>query len=94
MPGTAAGTVRRRHRTVASATASTGAWRAEAVPGSTMFGFSNSPSSATLCSHSAWNTVGSVASVTSKQRSMECPPSIRISGSTTGTISASWHSAA
>src|SRR5206468_3979515 len=94
IPGTAAGTVRRRHRTVACATSSTGARRPDTAPGNTMLGFRSMPSSATLCSHRAWKTVCSVASVTSKHRSIECPPSIRTSGSTIGTISASWHNAA
>ena len=70
MPGTAAGTVRRKQRTVASATASTGACRGDAAPGSTMLGFSSMPSSRTLCFQSAPKTVCRVASVTSRQRSM------------------------
>ena len=39
MPGTAAGTVRRRQRTVASATCSTPAWLGHSVPAKTMLGF-------------------------------------------------------
>jgi hypothetical protein len=40
------------------------------------------------------NTLSSTALVTSSQRSMVCAPSISTSGSTMGTMLASWQSAA
>ncbi len=46
-PGTAAGTVRSRPVTVASAISSTLSWGVEANPGSTMLGFNSIPSSST-----------------------------------------------
>jgi hypothetical protein len=49
IPGTAAGTVRKRRLTVASATSSTVTWLGQANPGSTMFGFRIMPSSITRC---------------------------------------------
>src|ERR1039458_5402108 len=48
IPGTAAGTDRKRHLTVVSATSSTGSWRGQDHPGSTMLGFRRMPSKATL----------------------------------------------
>ncbi len=48
MPGTAAGTQRFSTSTVRRATSSTPAWLALSVPDSTMFGFSNVPSSRTF----------------------------------------------
>ncbi len=57
IPGTAAGTTRRRHLTVASATSSTGSCVGQANPGSTMLGFRIMPSSVTRCVHSWSNTV-------------------------------------
>ena len=59
-----------------------------------MFGLSTMPSSSTRCSNSWRNTLASTSSVTSLQRSSECAPSISTSGSTIGTMSFSWHSAA
>ena len=44
MPGTAAGTWRRKHRSVAAATSSTEACRWQALPGTTIFGLSSMPS--------------------------------------------------
>ncbi len=49
IPGTAAGTVRRRHFTVASATSSTESCLAQLSPGRTMLGFSSMPSSIIPC---------------------------------------------
>ena len=57
MPGTAAGTVCRKHAIVASATSSGDAWLlGHSLPGITMLGFSNMPSSSTRWSYSASNT--------------------------------------
>ena len=70
MPGTAAGTRRSRQRTVASATCAAVACFAHFLPAMTMFGFSTMPSRRTRCRNSASNTLSSVASVTSSQRSM------------------------
>ena len=63
-------------------------------PKATMFGFNSIPSSATRYSAKAWKTICSVCSVTSKCRSIVCAPSMSTSGSTIGTRSASWLSAA
>ena len=49
IPGTAAGTARRRHLTVASATSSTDSCFGQVNPGSTMLGFRIIPSSITRC---------------------------------------------
>src|SRR5664279_4377719 len=49
IPGTAAGTARKRHLTVASATASTASCLGQVNPGSTMLGFRIIPSSVTPC---------------------------------------------
>src|ERR1017187_8603116 len=49
IPGTAAGTDRKRHFTVASATSSTPSCSGQADPGSTILGFRTIPSSATPC---------------------------------------------
>src|SRR5659263_720061 len=48
IPGTAAGTDRKRHRTVASATSSTVSCLGQVNPGSTILGFRSIPSSITL----------------------------------------------
>jgi hypothetical protein len=64
------------------------------LPAITMFGFSTMPSRRTRWRNSASNTDSSAASVTSSQRSIVWLPSISTSGSTIGTIEASWHSAA
>ena len=53
MPGTAAGTCRRRQRSVAVATSCTEACRAQSLPAMTMLGLSNIDSSETPCSNSA-----------------------------------------
>ena len=58
MPGTDAGTVSRRQRTVASATSCTLACSGQALPGRTMFGLSSMPSGRTRCRRSAANTRG------------------------------------
>ena len=60
MPGTAAGTVRRSSAAVASATSPRASCSVAAVAGSTMFGFSSMPSSATRCPCSAAKTACSV----------------------------------
>jgi hypothetical protein len=49
IPGTAAGTDRRRQRTVASATSSTDSCLGQADPGRTILGFKITPSSITPC---------------------------------------------
>ena len=49
IPGTAAGTTRNRHLTVASATTSTPSCTGQIGPGSTMLGFRIMPSSITRC---------------------------------------------
>ena len=53
MPGTAAGTVRLKHLTVASATSSTLACLEQPWPASTMFGFNRDPSRKTRCAISS-----------------------------------------
>ena len=94
MPGTAAGTVRRKQRTVASATCCGLACVACFLPGMTMLGLSRIASSGTRWRASSANTERSVRSVTAKQVSIEWPPSIRTSGSTIGTRSCSMAMAA
>ena len=49
IPGTAAGTARKRQLTVASATSSTASCLGQVNPGSTMLGFRIIPSSVTRC---------------------------------------------
>ena len=68
MPPTAAGTLRRKTRTVASATSSTLSCVAHFRPGTTMLGLRIMPSSSTRCVASASNTTCSARSVTSAQR--------------------------
>ena len=85
MPGTAAGTCRRKHRSVAVATSCTEAGWAQSLPAMTMLGLSSMASSEIRCSKRAWNTAWRTMLVTSSQRSMECDPSISTSGSTIGT---------
>ena len=51
IPGTAAGTARKRHLTVASATASTVSCLGQVDPGSTMLGLRIMPSSNTRCAY-------------------------------------------
>ena len=68
MPGTAAGTVRRKVRTVASATTS-GATGGASSPGSTMFGLRIIPSSSTPWRANAVNTSRSAAVVAASQAS-------------------------
>ena len=72
MPGTDAGTARKRHLTVASATSSTVSCLEQVNPGSTMFGFSIIASCITRCVYSCLKTVRSTSSVTSKHRSRLC----------------------
>ncbi len=72
IPGTAAGTARKRHLTVASATSSTASCSGQVNPGSTMLGFRIIPSSLTLCVYSWLKTVRSTSSVTSLHRSRVC----------------------
>ena len=69
-------------------------WSAQASPGSTMFGLSSMPSSSTRCERNAVKTASKVSSVTASQRASVWAPSIKTSGSTIGTMPASWQSAA
>jgi hypothetical protein len=59
-----------------------------------MFGLRTMPSSSTRWSSSSANTARSVSSVTCAERSIVWSPSISTSGSTIGTMPASWQSAA
>src|ERR1035437_9348307 len=68
IPGTAAGTARKRQLTVASATASTVSCVGQVDPGSTILGFRIIPSSITRWAKSWVNTVRSTSSVTSRHR--------------------------
>ena len=65
MPGTAAGTLSRRQRIVASATSRTPACSGQALPDTTMFALSSMPSKRTRCRRSAANTLACVSAVTS-----------------------------
>ena len=94
IPGTAAGTARRRQRIVTSATSSTAACCRQSWPGSSMPVLSNIASNTTRWSKRAANTVFNVALVTASQRAMVWLPSIKTSGSTIGTRPASWLNAA
>jgi hypothetical protein len=89
-PATAAGTVRRRHRTVAVATVSTGSCCVQVRPGSTMFGFRIIASRTTNWVRSSSNTAASTSPVTASHRVMAWLPAISTPGSTTGTSPASW----
>ncbi len=94
MPGTALGTARFRHLTVASATSSTPACRGQVLPERTMLGLSREPSRTTRWACNWKNTLVSVASVTASQTSSVWLPSIKTSGSTIGTRPASCERAA
>jgi len=59
-----------------------------------MLGLSNIPSKKTLLSARALNTAALTFSVTFWQVSMECEPSVKISGSTMGASPFSWQIAA
>ena len=59
-----------------------------------MFGLSSVPSRSTRWSNSSVYTAFSTREVTWYARSIVCVPSISTSGSTIGTIPASWQSAA
>ena len=71
IPGTVAGTVRKRHFTVVSATSSTDACVGQANPGSTMLGFKIMPSSRTRWELRWVKTVRRTSSVTWRHRSKE-----------------------
>ena len=64
------------------------------LAGTIMFGLRIVPSSATRAVVEIAVELLQDPSVTSAQRSMSWPPSISTSGSTIGTMPASWHSAA
>src|SRR5450830_1512042 len=64
MPWTAAGTVRNRQFTVASATAASVVGVLQAKPGSTILGFNIIPSSSTRWACSCWKTMRRTCSVT------------------------------
>ena len=93
-PGSAAGTVRLRTRSVRSATSATPAWRAFSLPETTMLALRITCSSETLCQMSSLKSVASIFSVSISQRSTVWLPSSSTSGSTIGTIEASWQIAA
>ena len=71
IPGTAAGTTRNKHFTVASATSSTVFCCKQSKPGTIIFGFKIIPSSSTPCVYSCSKTTCNTCSVTRKQRSNE-----------------------
>src|SRR5438132_12833974 len=71
IPGTAAGTVARKHSTVRRATSSGPARFEASLADRTMFGLRSIPSRRTRCAASWMNTVRSVLIVTSLQRSIE-----------------------
>ena len=59
-----------------------------------MFGLSSVPKRSTPWSYSSWNVSWSVRVVTSQHTSIVLSASMSTSGSTIGTIPASWQSAA
>ena len=95
LPGTAAGTVRRKAVTVAQAICSAvGRVPLYCIPAVHMFGFNNVPSKKTWWSLKALYTAAKTTSVTFWQRSKSWSPSGKISGSTIGTIPWDWHTEA
>ena len=93
-PATSAGTWSRKTRTVAAATSSGPACVEASAPDSTMFTLRSEPARSTRCAASCSYSASSVRAVAAAHASIEWSPSIRISGSTIGTMSASWQSAA
>ena len=79
---------------VAAATAVTSSACPEPLPGRTMLGFSTIASRSTPCSARAAKTARRTSVVTASQVSIVWSPSMRTSGSTTGTSPPSWHRAA
>ena len=88
-PGISTGTCAVSTRIVSSAMSPSLRWSGLPFPGTIMLTFSSEPGRSTRCCASWTNRASSVREVASAQAPIPCAPSIRISGSTIGTMSAS-----